>query len=193
VDESAFSVFESSHVFDSAPKIKKESKLDQEIQAMSKIAEALEVLDDDAKTRVLRWASDRYGIALTVHKKKGTDLKDSTDPLTDAEPDPAEYESLAELFAEASPNTEAEKVLVAGYWHQKQGADKVESAPINKDLKDLGHGIGSMNHAFDALMKEKPQLAIQLKKGGTSRQARKEYKITKAGMQKVEQMLKNQK
>lgn len=167
--------------------------MDQEIQAMSKIAEVLGVLDDDAKTRVLRWASDRYGITLTVHKKKGIDPKDSGDSSTEVDTDPAEHESLAELFADASPNTEAEKVLVAGYWHQKQGCEKLESAPINKDLKDLGHGIGSMNHAFGALMKEKPQLAIQLKKSGTSRQARKEYKITKAGLQKVEQMLKNQK
>lgn len=166
--------------------------MDQEIQAMSKISEVLGVLDDDAKTRVLRWAADRYGVSLAVHKKKSADNKDDADSVTEDESDSPEHESLAELFADASPTTEAEKVLVAGYWHQKQGAEKLVSAAINKDLKDLGHGIGTINHAFGALMKEKPQLAIQLKKSGTSKQARKEYKITKAGLQKVEQMLKKQ-
>jgi len=33
------------------------------------------------------------------------------------------------------------------------------------------------------------ELAIQLKKTGTSRQGRKQYKITKAGIEKVKEML----
>ena len=38
-------------------------------------------------------------------------------------------------------------------------------------------------------MGAKPQLAIQLKKSGNAKQARKKYKVTKAGIAKVEEMM----
>jgi predicted transcriptional regulator len=37
----------------------------------------------------------------------------------------------------------------------------------------------------------KPQLAIQLKKSGNAKQARKKYKVTKEGIKKVEEMLRS--
>lgn len=175
--------------------------MDQEIQAMASISDALGELDDAAKARVLRWAADRFGISgMTGSLKKGA-LDQADESLGDDEQgsegggaSPSEgteeFDSFAELFAQANPSSEAYKVLVAGYWHQVVCSDnEITSAKLNKDLRDLGHSIVNINQKFDSLMAAKPQLAIQLKKSGSSKQARKKYKITKAGIKKVEEML----
>lgn len=172
--------------------------MDDEIDAMSKLAEALGSLDEGARGRVLRWASERFGVAnapvppsnpVTRQEQDGSGEDDGREnPDT---PPTEEFETFAELFAQANPPSEAMKVLVAGYWHQVVQSDgEITSAKLNKDLKDLGHSIVNINQKFDTLMAAKPQLAIQLKKSGNSKQARKKYKVTKAGITKVEQMLK---
>src|SRR5690348_12999666 len=38
---------------------------DPEIEAMGRVATALDSLSEDARGRVLRWAADRYGAAIT--------------------------------------------------------------------------------------------------------------------------------
>ena len=159
--------------------------MDKEIEAMSKVAQAIDDLEDEARVRVLKWAADRFGISLATQRNRAKSDRNSSDAKSESE-----YDSLAELFADAAPSSGPLKVLVAGYWHQEHlGVDRLTSAMVNSDLKDLGHGINSINKCFDSLMKEKPQLAIQIKKSGTSKQARKEYKITKAGIRAVTDML----
>lgn len=165
--------------------------MDPEIAAMTKMAEALEELDAPARTRVLRWVADKYEVTL-AHKAKKQEEPDGSDADTPSDDDPGhqEYDTFAEFFSDAGPSTTAEKVLVAGYWHQEmQGQTEVTSAVLNKDLKNLGHGITGMNDRFATLMSSKPQLAIQLKKSGAAKQARKKYKITRAGIDKVQEML----
>lgn len=162
--------------------------MDPEIVAMTKMSEALEGLDTIARSRVLRWAADKYEVTLAHKVKKQEDAND-TSTGTD-ERVSQEYETFAELFSDAGPSTSADKVLLAGYWHQVVlGQSDVNSAALNKDLKDLGHGVTGINERFDSLMSAKPQLAIQLKKSGLSKQARKKYKITKAGIARVREML----
>jgi hypothetical protein len=167
--------------------------MDPEIDAMSKVAEALAELDDEAQTRVLKWAADRYNVAIG-HKKSLVTEDENDGDSSDNEDDPSnqEYETFAELYADAAPPSLAEKVLVAGYWHQVvQGQSHITSAALNKDLRDLGHVVSNISEKFDSLKGMKPQLAIQLKKSGNSKQARKQYKITKAGIDKVNEMLGN--
>jgi len=168
--------------------------MDPEIDAMSKVAEALEELEDAAQARILKWAADRFNVAIGPKKASITDDEDSNDSDSDdGDSSDQEYETFAELYADAAPSTHAEKVLVAGYWHQViQGQSHITSAPLNKDLKDLGHVVANISEKFDSLKGMKPQLAIQLKKSGNSKQARKQYKITKAGIDKVKEMLGNQ-
>jgi hypothetical protein len=170
--------------------------MDPEISAMTKMAEALEDLEPAARSRVLRWAADKYEVALAAAKnlKSGIDseIESEDETATGNDEQVQEHETFAELFSEADPSTSAEKVLVAGYWHQEiLGQSDITSAALNKDLKDLGHGITGINEKFDSLMGTKPQLAIQLKKSGSAKQARKKYKITKAGITKVNEMLGN--
>lgn len=170
--------------------------MDPEIEAMSAIANALSELDDQSRARVLRWAADKFNVVVSTSKpaisdKNNQGTKDVNEEI-DAQEEESnnDFDSFAEFFATAAPSSEADKVLVAGYWFQKkQGHADLTSAFLNKELKHLGHSIAGINQKFDTLMSAKPQLAIQLKKSGSSKQARKKYKITQAGISKVEQML----
>jgi hypothetical protein len=101
-----------------------------------------------------------------------------------------DHTDLAELYMAASPASDAEKVLVVGYWHQiNQGKDNLEAQTIHTDLKNLGHGVANVTRACSALITAKPQLMIQVKKAGSTRQARKQYRLTTAGLQRVREKL----
>jgi hypothetical protein len=47
----------------------------------------------------------------------------------------------------------------------------------------------NITSALDDLIEVRPQLVIQLAKAGTSKQARKRYKVTVAGAKKVQELL----
>jgi DNA-binding PadR family transcriptional regulator len=65
----------------------------------------------------------------------------------------------------------------------------VEAQRVNTELKQLGHGVSNITRAFDALKSQKPALIMQTRKEGTSKQARKKYKVTTEGKKAVERML----
>jgi len=94
----------------------------------------------------------------------------------------------------ANPSNDTERVLVAAaFYQEKTGTEKFTSQDINKSLKDLGHGISKMPDAVKPLVKSKPALILQLKKKGTARQGRKEFKVTDAGFRRVTEMTSGQK
>jgi hypothetical protein len=162
----------------------------QEIEAMKSIAEAIEKLDDEARLRVLNWAKARFAGG------RPSNLVDAPSKIEDQpgganNPDTFKnYGSLAELYHAADPKSEAEKGLVAGTWFQAaEGVNGLDSQTINSALKDLGYGIGNITRAFDVLITQRPALMIQLRKAGTTKQARKQFKVTDAGIKKVLQML----
>lgn len=167
----------------------------QELHAMKVVAEALSPLDAEATGRVIRWAAERFGnISLPraggqpvtlLSSQTGTDggIKSNAGSL-------ARFEHLADLYGSVSPNTDAERALVAGYWFQYvEGMPDFGAQTINAALKDLGHQVSNITNAFAALKAQKPQLVVQLKKSGTSKQARKTYKLTVAGKGAVEAMI----
>jgi DNA-binding PadR family transcriptional regulator len=53
----------------------------------------------------------------------------------------------------------------------------------------MGYTVSNITRAFDSLMLQDPKYVIQVKKSGTSRQARKLYKLTHAGVKRVGEML----
>jgi hypothetical protein len=88
------------------------------------------------------------------------------------------------------PGTHAEKALVAGYWLQVcEGADRFTAHPVNKELTHLGHKLPNVTAALEDLKTTKPALVLQLSKSGTSQQARKTYKLSHAGVERVEEMI----
>lgn len=161
---------------------------DAEIDAMTVVANALDNLDSDARTRVLRWAVSRFGQVQTRTAVAGyaPNELDASSQLSDG------CETFAELFAAANPTTEREKALVAGYWTQVcEGQPMFVSQALNDALKNLGHGVGNITDALTQLRNDRPALVLQLKKSGTSKQSRKTYKLTIEGIKRVESMTRN--
>lgn len=163
-----------------------------EITAMKTVAEALSGLDAEATTRVLRWAADRFKVvvkqAVSSKAAHGEDSMAGSDD--NGKLVTQQFKDLADLYATASPNTEADRALVAGYWFQFcSGQEDFGGLEVNSALRNLGHGVSNVTSAFDKLKAQKPALVMQLKKSGSSKQARKKYKLTTAGKSAVEQLL----
>ncbi len=80
--------------------------------------------------------------------------------------------------------------LVAGYWLQNiQGQSDIDTQSANSLLKDLGRQLGNITRAFDALQTTEPRLVNQTKKIGSTRQGRKRFRLTDAGLRKVQAMV----
>ena len=157
-----------------------------ELDAMKKIAAALEPLDDAARTRALQWASSRFRGSNAMVLPAG--LTRAADQGGEATTSGA-FGSFAELFDAASPTTEKDKALVAAYWMQMcQNVTSFAAQSLNDLLKDLGHRVGNITEALNQLKGERPALILQLKKSGTSKQARKTYKLTNEGAKRVSAM-----
>lgn len=176
---------------------------DKEFAAMQAVFSALNPLDEGARQRVIDYVSSRLGLAATAARKpaagkpgamEGDNHDDADrDDAPQANATPQKFEHLAEVFDAVDPKTDKERALVAAYWLQTtQNAASIDGFSINKELRHLGHGIGNVTRAIDALKAEKPALMIQLKKTGKSRQARKEYKVTTAGVKHIEGFLNGQ-
>lgn len=152
---------------------------DPELVAMGAVRDALEELDEDTRRRVLRWATERFrSFSPPPANRSG------------AIPAPEGFSDFASLFATANPGTEAEKALVAAYWFQVvHGEDPLDSQRLNTELKDLGHGIKNITAALDRLIGRRPRLIMQVRKGGRTKQARKSYRLTVEGVNRVTQML----
>jgi len=171
--------------------------LNAEVVAMGKVVEALKGLQLDAVARVLGWASNAYKVEVkkTETRKVTPDHDDEPNDEVNGNGDrngnrQARFVDLAELYAATSPDSEADKTLVAAYSAQfLDNKPEFGAFEINQALKNLGHPIGHITTAFDTLKARKPALVMQLKKAGTSKQARKTYRLTLAGKSAVEAMV----
>lgn len=171
--------------------------VENELRSMGDIAKALDPLSRDtgAVDRVLTWVNQRYGRILpgrsTSARREQTELNGDQQSAAPGKTESvSQYSSLADLFAAADPSTEADKALVVAYWLQalQNNADWT-GFMVNSELKHLGHGIGNITTAVESLISQKPQLAIQTRKSGKSKQARKLYRLTAEGLKQVRQML----
>lgn len=166
-----------------------------ELEAMNQVAEALESLGEEERSRVLRWAAERYAVALpggpTNRRAPVGDLDEGDDDTDEGDGGrAAAFDHFAELYEVVGPSTNPERALVAAYWAQEiQGDDTFQSAALNKLLKDLGHGVPAINKAMSANIDQRPSLILQVKKSSSSQQARKTYKVTDAGKKWVKERL----
>jgi len=179
--------------------------VDPEIEAMSVIADALTALDGDARSRVLRWAAEKFGVSLQRSSPNGgaayqarrsdgdTDSEDRVEERANGGPPESspngtavlavQFSHFAELFDTVHPKTPMEQAVTAGYWEQEiHGRKDWQAQTINNHLKNLGHASSHISHALASGIEAKPALVLQLRKSGTSRQARKTYKLTTAGL-----------
>jgi len=169
----------------------REIGVDPEVQAMSEIAKALEPLDQDATKRVLKWAIERFQVSGVGAVHVPRPVMSGSGDVTPGGPLPEKtFASLADLFDEANPQSGLDRVLVVAYWHQKvNGEDGWDSQSVNAELKDLGHQSSNITRDLGAMIKRTPRLVIQVRQEGSTKQARKVYKLTREGLKAVENML----
>jgi hypothetical protein len=179
---------------------------DLEVEAIAAISNTFSPLDAETRSRVLRWAVEKFGIsAPMVSTPAGTgttgrptleaartgpqvvaEITDAPHTVIRSTVLPPTYEHLAELFDAVAPGTVMDKALAAAYWVQIiQGQDSWPSATLNKGLKDMGHAIPAIHKALATAMSRRPSLVIQLKKTGAAQQGRKVYKLTTEGVKYV--------
>lgn len=174
---------------------KAEVKVLTPMEVFQRVYDALMSLEEEARGRVLTSVATMLGINTIGAKLPTTSSKTEIMPVgengvDENNEDSFEYDSFADLYAAVDPAANDEKALVAGYWLQIcQGAKDFSGYSINKELTNLGYRLSNVTNALSSLINTKPQLALQLKKTGKSRQARKTYKLSKAGIDKVEEMI----
>lgn len=166
-----------------------------EVRAMQKVAEALAGLDADATARVLHWATAFYKVSpvstRTGKPAEGSGAAAAGPGVGNGNGNTGiQFGDLPELYAAVSPETDVDKTLVGAYWAQfGEGRPEFTAQEVNTALKNLGHPIKNITSAFDILKARRPQLVMQLKKAGTTKQARKTYRLSVAGKSAVEAMV----
>jgi len=157
-----------------------------EIAAMATMAGALDPLAEDERTRVLAWARSRYATGASSPgppQARGELVAKSTTRI-DA------FSTLGELMAACSADADDRRVLVASVFvAQRNNEGAFTAAQVNAELKHLGHPVQNITRALDALIAQRPALVVQVRKSGSTRQARKLFKITDAGTQELRRML----
>jgi hypothetical protein len=155
--------------------------MDPELEAMGRVAAALDALDAPSQARVLRWAADRYaedGSIFQSHDRQRPNFETGTP------------EDIAELFADANVRTDTDRALLAGYWFQHHlEARDWTGQQVNSELRQMGVGASNITHVLSRLIAQRPALVQQLSKSGRSKQARKQYRLTTAGLQAARALL----
>jgi hypothetical protein len=164
-----------------------------EIEAMSGIDQALGALEPDEQKRVLRWAIDKFGggevkLGMTAAGRSSIGTVDGSGTGTGN--GSGEYARIADLMDAASPATVVDHVLVASYWFQVvKGQENFTGQEVNSELKDLGHGASNITDSYNSLIKRRPPAVRQVQKSGTTKQARKRYRLTEVGVRTVDRMI----
>lgn len=158
---------------------------------MKIIHQVLEPLAPQARERVIKYIVSLLEIGVTIAESGITDTSDADVAAADeAAKSAASYSSFADLYDAADPETGAEKALVAGYWLQVcEQSDTFTAQAANKLLTNLGHKIANITLAFAPHQTSRPALVLQVSKSGRSQQARKTLKLSRAGLNRVEEMI----
>lgn len=156
------------------------------LEKLKRISNAVSELDPSLKDRAvsLLWQTE-FPSALRVG---------SIPPILgrpDSGPRDASGETDFALLVERwTPTNGNEWALLAAYHCVGGRTDVVVSGQdINAVLKNHGKGLSNVTKAVSRLAKSDPALMLQVRKDGTSRQARKTYKVTTSGITYVQERL----
>lgn len=159
-----------------------------ELDTVKNIRDLLKQLRADARVRVLEYIFSLHKAELghtRVFQPSGdTQTLPSNHFLSEENTD-----TFAEFIEQVDPQSNVDSALATGYWLQVVGKQENFTAlEVNRLLLDLGRKINNITNALGSLQKNKPAHVIQIKKKGSSRQARKVYKLTTAGISAVNNM-----
>ena len=168
-----------------------------EMEAISKSLKLFEKLSPEARERAYLYVGSVLGIATSNPPAAQSSSRESGGGRSVAASPAARsnigYDSLAELYHAARPETGALKVLVGGYWLQVCNQQEEFSAQaVNDGLKETGARVANVTVAFNTLKSANPSLVLQVRKSGKSQQARKQYRLTVAGIRAVDDMIKRE-
>ena len=155
-----------------------------ELKVMASIATLFAELEEDEIQRVLRWANEKY----RVRPPGSIGVIDVNAPTAIQEK--REFADIPALFDAAKPTNGLERILVGAYFYQVvKGEADFESQSLNTQLKHLGFPSANITRDLERLVNRSPKLVIQVRKEGTTQQARKKFRLTTEGVRAVETML----
>lgn len=158
-----------------------------ELGAMQTIADALNPLDDGSRKRVFHWAHDFFNIDEGRVEAAPSSSMTLEDPMLNSG---SRFETFGELYSAVDPLTQEDKALTAAYWLQVVlDNESWQSADVQKELRELGYPLTNVADSLSSAVGKRPQRVIQLKKSGSSRQARKTFKLSDAGKRYIEERL----
>jgi hypothetical protein len=169
-----------------------ESSALSELTAMRTCYDALKGLPVDAIARATNWLAATFQIGGQAPSARNGPAvqRSSSTPSAPIEDPISKYSDLPSFFAATQPEVQTDKALVVAAWLQvAKNIEDLDSQQINTELKHLGHGLLNITRALDSLIASRPALMIQTRKEGTSQQARKRFKVTVEGMNRVKGLL----
>lgn len=190
--------------FMQSPGMKDSISDDSELLAMHSVAKALNPLDEAARRRVFVWTRDKFGFgpagsAPVLIQKQQPDVAPPRGAETGQEAAVqtggamrryGRFPAFADFYHALSPKTDSERALAAAAWMQDAiSPTGFDGFSANKLLKQLGYKVSNITRSFDLLMEGHPSAIMQLRKAGTSQQARKSYKVTDAGFKRIQNLL----
>jgi hypothetical protein len=102
------------------------------------------------------------------------------------------YKHIENLFLAAEIKSVGSRILLAAsYLQEKNGFEEMSSYDINSRLKKLGYGVSNITTAINTLLNKKIPLMMQTKKEGTSKQAKRKFKVTEAGLELAKTFLRS--
>jgi hypothetical protein len=162
--------------------------LDPEIEIMNEIYRSLKNLDEHARQRVIKWIIDKYSLDLIKHDV--INPVETKENIFVSQFDLKSFKSVAEIFSKARPKNDIEKVLIiSAYLQETKLGSELTGREINRGLNLLGHGVRNITSTIGALINRKPQLMIQTRKEGKTKQAQKKYKVTAEGLALATKMI----
>jgi hypothetical protein len=168
--------------------------MDKELNAMNTALSALSDLEQDAQKRVMSWLQERLKITAPESNPPMTPGNPPVKNLpTASQTSIASFSSLAELLSQANTKTDLQRVLIAAAFEQEHKQKKeLTGREINQELQHVGYRSTNVTRSIDSLKAKKPKLMIQTKKEGSSKQAKKKYRVTVEGIKAVQDMISKQ-
>lgn len=162
--------------------------LEPEIKIMNEIYRSLKNLDENARQRIIKWIIDKYSLDLIKHDD--VDFIKTKENIFTPQFEIKSFKSVADIFSKAHPKNDIEKVLiVSAYLQENKLGSELTGREINRGLNLLGHGVRNITSAIGSLINRKPQLMIQTRKEGKTKQAQKKYKVTTEGLALATKMI----
>ena len=163
-----------------------------ELDVVRRVRDLLLGLPADARSRaldyVIRLLKDNSGLA------RMSDHSSANQISSEEENYGTEFSGAFDKFIERiDPQSDSDTALATAYWIQvKENAENFTASEVNRRLIQLGRRIGNVTNALGSFQKNRPYYVIQVKKMGTTKQARKIYKVTAAGINAIDNMIKQE-